>query len=63
MDQALMDMFDQARKVVADADRRIAEEEGGAESTSRRTAARAQMRMSRTPSTLAAKKKWRSSPA
>jgi hypothetical protein len=27
MDQALMDMFDQARKVVADADRRIAEEE------------------------------------
>ena len=27
MDQALTDMFDQARKVVADADRRIAEEE------------------------------------
>ena len=27
MDQALMDMFDQARKLVADADRRIAEEE------------------------------------
>ena len=27
MDQVLMDMFDQARKVVADADRRIAEEE------------------------------------
>jgi hypothetical protein len=27
MDHALMDMFDQARKVVADADRRIAEEE------------------------------------
>jgi hypothetical protein len=27
MDQTLMDMFDQARKVVADADRRIAEEE------------------------------------
>lgn len=27
MDQVLMDMFDQARKVVADADRRISEEE------------------------------------
>lgn len=27
MDQALIDMFDQARKMVADADRRIAEEE------------------------------------
>jgi hypothetical protein len=27
MDQALLDMFDQARKMVADADRRIAEEE------------------------------------
>ncbi len=27
MDQVLMDMFDQARKVVADADRRIAEAE------------------------------------
>jgi hypothetical protein len=27
MDQALVDVFEQARKVVADADRKIAEEE------------------------------------
>src|SRR5215467_4651388 len=37
MDPTLMDMFEQARKVVADADRRIAEEEERCRENERRT--------------------------